>query len=118
VILDAGVFIALENPAQRGVVLALVERMRYEGIDPVTNEAALAQVWRNPATQVPVSMLVKASTVYPLGDAKLIGMLCAASATSDVVDASLAVLAIRLDATILTTDPDDIARLNAPHTVL
>lgn len=117
-IFDAGVFIALENPAQRGVVLALVERMRQDGVDPVTVDAALAQVWRNPATQVPISMLVKATTVHQFGDPKTIGMRCAMAGTSDVVDASLAVLASQLDMTVLTTDPNDMAALGANYNEL
>ncbi len=111
-IFDAGVFIALENPSQRRIVLALVERMRAEGIDPATNDAALAQAWRDPAKQAPMAMLVKATTVYPFGDPRVIGRRCALANGSDVVDASLAVLADQLDMTIVTTDPTDIARLD------
>ena len=110
-IFDAGVFIALDNPAQRGVVLALVERMQAEGVEPSTTDAVLAQAWRDPAKQVPMAMLLKATTVYPFGDPRVIGRRCATSGTSDVVDASLAVLAEQLDMTVLTTDPDDMARL-------
>lgn len=112
-ILDAGVFIALENPSQRRVVLALVERMRAEGVEPATNNAALAQAWRDPTRQVPMAMLVKATTVYPFGDPKIVGMRCAMTGTSDVVDASLVVLADQLDMAIVTTDPVDMARLDA-----
>jgi len=118
VIFDAGVFIALENPAQRGVLLALVQKMQAEGIDPVTNTAALAQVWRDPAVQVPVAMLVKATTVHDFGDPRVIGVRCAASGTSDVVDASLAVLATQLDMCILTTDPEDMTALGAASQTL
>ena len=111
-IFDAGVFIAVENPSQRRVVLALVERMQAEGVEPVTNDAALAQAWRDPARQVPMAILVKATTVYPFGDPRVIGRRCGIAGTSDVVDASLAVLADQLDMTIVTTDPADMARLD------
>lgn len=47
-ILDAGVFIALDNPSKRGVVVALVEAMLAEELTPTTTEPALAQAWRNP----------------------------------------------------------------------
>lgn len=111
-IFDAGVFIALENPSQRRVVLALVQKMQADGVEPVTNDAALAQAWRDPARQVPMAMLVKATTVYPFGDPRVIGRQCAVTGTSDVVDASLAVLADQLDMAIVTTDPDDMANLD------
>ena len=117
-IFDAGVFIALENASQRRVVLALVERMQAEGIELATNEAALAQAWRDPAKQVPIAMLVKATTVYPFGDPRVIGRRCAIAGTSDVVDASLAVLADQLDMAILTTDPADMAHLNVAFSEL
>lgn len=117
-IFDAGVFMALENPSQRGTVLALVQKMQAEGIDPVTNVAALAQVWRSPSTQVPVSMLVKATTVHDFGDPRVIGARCARAGTSDVVDASLAVLASQLDMTVLTTDPGDMAALETAYQAL
>jgi hypothetical protein len=115
VILDAGVFLALDNPSQRRIVLALIERMQADGVEPTTNEAVLAQAWRDPARQVPLAMLVKATTVHPFGDPKVIGMRCAMAGTSDVVDASLAVLADQLELPIVTTDPGDMARLDVDH---
>jgi hypothetical protein len=118
VILDAGVFISLDNPSKRRVVLALIQRMQAEGIEPATNEAALAQAWRDPARQVPMAMLVKATTVHPFGDPKVIGLRCRASGTGDVVDASLAVLADQLDMAVLTTDPDDMTKLGVRHQTL
>ena len=42
-IFDAGVFIALENPSQRRVVVALVEKMLAQSTLPITNEPVLAQ---------------------------------------------------------------------------
>ncbi|MEZ5375398.1 MAG: hypothetical protein R2733_02735 [Acidimicrobiales bacterium] len=111
-ILDAGVFLALENPSQRRVVLALVEKMQAEGVEPATNEVALAQAWRDPAKQVPMAMLVRATTVYPFGDPRVIGRRSAVAGSSDVVDASLAVLADHLGMPILTTDPADMAVLD------
>lgn len=89
--------------------------MQLEGVDPVTNEPELAQVWRDPAVQVPMVMLVKATTVHPFGDPKIVGRRCAMAGTSDVVDASLAVLSDWLDMKILTTDPGDMAILDAGY---
>lgn len=117
-ILDAGVFLALDNPSKRGVIVALVEKMQAEGIQPSTNEGVLAQSWRQPETQVAMTRLLRAVTTYPFGDPKAIGLRCALSGTSDVVDASLAVLAEQLNQTILTTDPDDMERLGARHVKL
>lgn len=114
-ILDAGVFIALENPSKRRVVLALLQLMKEAGVEPATNDAALAQAWCHPARQVPMALLVRAVTVHPFGDPKTIGMRCAKHGTNDVVDASLAVLADQLRLTVLTTDPDDMAKLEVDY---
>jgi len=110
-ILDAGVFVGLDNPSRRGVILALIRKMQTEGVTPTTNEAALAQAWRVPSVQVPMAMLLRATAVYPFGDPRAIGRRCALAKTADVVDASLAVLADQLDMSVLTTDPDDMAKL-------
>ena len=91
-ILDAGVFIGLDNPSRRRVILALIRRMHAEDVTPTTNEAALAQAWRNPSKQVAMMMLVRATTVHSFGDARAIGRRCAIAETNDAVDASLAVL--------------------------
>jgi hypothetical protein len=96
VTLDAGVFISLDSPSKRRIVVALIQRMQAEGVEPVTNEAALAQAWRDPGQQVPMAMLAKATTVHPFGDPKVpapsqIGhprrpdqVLCVHSARSDL----------------------------------
>jgi hypothetical protein len=114
-IFDAGVFLALDNPSKRGVVLALLQKLQSEGIEPATNEAVLAQTWRQPAKQVALNMLLKAVDIYPFGEPKVIGMRCAKTGTNDVVDASLAVLADQLGTCILTTDPRDMAKLEARY---
>ena len=84
-IFDAGVFIALDNPSKRSVVLAILRKMLADGIAPTTNEPALAQAWRDPATQVPMTRLVAATTVFPFGDPRVIGVRCAQSGTSDEI---------------------------------
>ena len=114
-ILDAGVFIALDDPTRRGVIVALVQKMIAEGTPPSTNTAALAQAWRSPATQVPMTRLINATTVHPFGDPRTIGLRCATTDTSDVVAASLAVLADQRGQPNLTTEPEDFTRLGAPH---
>lgn len=117
-IFDTGVFIALDRPSTRGTVIALVEKMMDDGVVPATNEPVLAQAWRNPAVQVPMARLVAAMNVYPFGDPKTVGLRCAHSGTSDVVDASVAVLADQLDVAVLTTDPVDMATLDVRHITL
>ena len=117
-ILDTGVFIALENPAQRGIIVALLEKLLAVEQTPQTTAPVLAQAWRDPARQVAMTRLVKATTVHPFGDPRVVGLLCGRTDTTDVVDADLAVLAHRLRLPILTTDPVDMTRLGADHVAL
>jgi hypothetical protein len=79
----------------------------------------LAQAWRgrNPL----IDRLLPACMVEPLSeeDARSIGRLLAASGTSDVIDAMVVVGASTRDDAIVTSDPEDLARLlaavRAPH---
>ncbi len=117
-ILDAGVFIGLDNPSKARIIVEVVRRKRARGEVMHTNETVLAQAWRSPS-QVAMNRLVGIATVHPFGDPRAIGMLCASVGTSDVVDASLAILSRMLgDMEVLTTDSDDMAKLGVPHHVL
>lgn len=64
---------------------------------------------------MPMALLVKATTVFPFGDPKIIGMRCARAGTNDVVDAGLAVFAEQPGMPILATDPDDMRRLGVAY---
>ena len=114
-ILDSGVFVALDNPSQARVLMRLMSRMAGDDEPLSTTEAVLAQSWRNPKRQVLMKRLAAITTVHPFGDPQTIGVRCATSGTSDVVDAGLAVLADQLGDVVLTTDPDDMAQLGAVH---
>lgn len=117
-IIDAGVFTGLDNPAEREVIVALIQRLHDREATLHTTETVLAQAWRDPARQAAMTRLVKAMNLLPFGDARAIGVRCAEAGTRDVVDASLAVWATVLNEKILTTDPDDMAALNATHVTL
>jgi hypothetical protein len=77
---------------------------------------ALAQVWRNPARQARLSRVLAAAgvTIEPLDgkSARAAGQLCGATGTSDVVDASVVVVARLVDGVTVTSDPDDLRRLD------
>ena len=80
--------------------------------DLVIPAAALAQVWRGPMN-ARVANLIRSSRVISMDEeiARRSGVLCALTGTSDVVDASVVAVAEIEHASILTSDPDDIARL-------
>ncbi len=115
VVLDAGALIAFER-ADR-LMLRLVE-LSVEN-DRVLHVPAgvVAQVWRDGGRQVRLARLIGSSslevTPLDLTEAQATGALCGLTATADIVDSSLALLARRLRATVVTSDPQDIRRLDA-----
>lgn len=74
--------------------------------------AVVAQVWRNPARQVQLVRVLATEEVRvaPLDgvEARAVGQLCGVSGTADVVDASVVLLARRVDGVAVTSDSDDL----------
>jgi hypothetical protein len=111
---DAGGLIAIDRDDRR--VLALLARAA-ELRAPVTIPAtALAQAIRNPSKQARLARLVRQPTtrLAPLDgpDATSVGVLLAASRTSDITDAHVVVCARRSRQPIVTSDPGDLLRLD------
>lgn len=110
VVLDAGALIAIDRADRR--VVRLLELAQ----DVHVPAAALAQAWRNPARQVRLARVMSAEgiVIHPLDapGARAAGQLCAATGTSDVVDASVVLVARVVDGVTVTSDPDDLHRLD------
>ena len=79
-----------------------------------TTHPVVAQVWRDGSRQARLAAFLKTLTVHPFDDGPSVGRLIALSGTSDVVDAHLVVLALRIGDDVLTGDPDDLTTINAP----
>jgi predicted nucleic acid-binding protein len=113
VTLDAGALIAVDRGDRS--VLALLERAQERGDRVTIPASALAQAIRVPIRQVRLVKLCRHATtdLMPLDgpDATAVGLLLAASRTSDIVDAHVVVCARRAGQAIITSDPDDLARL-------
>lgn len=114
VVFDAGALIALERRDQR--VLAVADELRRARTVGHVPAGVVAQIWRGSARQHPISRLLQASLlrIDALTDivAFRVGLLLTSTGNSDVVDGHVALLARQLNATVLTSDPDDIARLD------
>jgi hypothetical protein len=114
-VLDAGALIAHErgNP-KLGALLKVAAQQRIEMVLP---SIVLAQVWRDGSRQAVLSRVLRNPGLIeaPLRheDAKRVGELLRESGTTDVADAHVVVLAGRLRAPVITSDPDDISKLNA-----
>jgi predicted nucleic acid-binding protein len=112
--LDTGGLIALDRGDRR--VLALLARAAERGLRVTVPATALAQALRSPARQVRLTRLVRqASTDLVALDgpgATATGLVLAASRTSDIVDAHVVVCGQRAGQVIVTSDPDDLRRLD------
>jgi hypothetical protein len=114
VVLDAGALIAFERGDAR--MRALCREALRTGGRLIVPSAVVAQVWRDGTRQVPLRALLAGSTteVPPLDRvlAEAAGILCGRTGTSDVVDASVVLTARRERAPVVTSDPDDLRRLD------
>jgi hypothetical protein len=114
VVLDAGALIAFERGDAR--MRALVREALKEGVRLVIPAGALGQVWRGAPRQAPLRALVKGpTTVVPALDhllAGAAGILCGRAGTSDVIDASVVLVARRERAVVVTSDVVDLRRLD------
>lgn len=112
--LDAGALIAAERGDLR--VIALLARAAHRRLAVAIPSGALAQVWRADPRQHRLHLLLSDDRVElpPLDrdEALQVGAICARTRTSDVVDASVASCARHRRHTVVTSDPDDIHRLD------
>lgn len=115
VVLDAGALIAFERNDRK--VRSLVELAVANGVALHVPGGVVAQVWRDGSRRARLARLLGSGLVQvqPLDreEAQATGALCGKAGTTDIVDASVVLLARRHTATVVTSDPDDLARLDA-----
>ena len=111
---DAGGLIALDRNDRR--VLVLLARAEELGMRVTVPATALAQAMRTPAKQARLSRLIRQPTTRLEAldgpDATQVGLLLAASGTSDIADAHVVICARRHSEPIVTSDPKELALLD------
>ena len=118
--LGAGALIALDRGQSR--VVHLLDRVIAVGGAVEIPTPVIAQVWRDGSRQARLARLLGASDVVLVGlDAEMaraVGVLCGSVGVADVVDGHVALHARRRDLAVLTSAPDDIARLDPALTIV
>jgi predicted nucleic acid-binding protein len=113
-VLDTGVLIAFDRNDRR--VVAIVARALHHGDPLVVPAGVVAQAWRDGRTQARMSRLLgsAACEIVPLDDltARSVGQLCGTTGTDDITDASVALTARQRGLRVITSDPDDIRRID------
>jgi predicted nucleic acid-binding protein len=110
VVYDAAVLVAADRNERRAWA---EHKARLElGVIPLVPAPVVAQVSRSPQ-QAQLRRFLTGCEVVPLGenDAHEAGRLLGMTRTADVVDAVVVTIALRQNAMILTSDPDDMERL-------
>lgn len=116
--LDTGALIAVDRGDRR--MLALLEAIRDEGAALSVTAPVVAQAWRGGGRQARLASFLKQSVLEILPftsvDALAAGTLSAMTKHHDVVDVHVVLLARARGHTIVTSDPDDMRRVdpNAP----
>jgi hypothetical protein len=115
-VLDAGALIGIDRSDRR--VAGLIALGRRAGADLVTGAPVVAQVWRDGSRQANLARALAMIEVVAmdLDAARAAGALLRSAGGSDVVDASVALLA-RPGDQLLTSDPDDLDALRKARDV-
>jgi hypothetical protein len=114
VTLDAGALIALDRGNAR--MIALIQQVLATRCCFHVPAGVVAQAWRDGARQATLARFLRAAQVEiePLDEplARACGVLCGASGTSDIVDASVVLTARGHGDVIVTSDPDDLRHID------
>lgn len=113
-ILDTGALVGFERNDRR--VVAIVARALEHNDNLVVPAGVVGQAWRDGARQARLARLLGSPLceIVALDDrrARAAGQLCGVAQTSDVIDASVVVVARERDARVITSDPDDLRQLD------
>lgn len=112
--LDTGALIALDSPSRTLTMQQRIDATRQRGGTICVPVEAVAQAWRG-AQQVRLARLLKSRDLEIVrmtpAIARTVGELCAKSGHADVVDVHVVLCARQRRHAIVTSDPDDIARV-------
>ena len=108
VVYDSGALIAAERDDAR--LRSAHLRFLAQRRQLVVPTPALTQAWRGGPRQARLVWALRSCTLNPTSelDARAAGVLLGRTGGSDAVDAIVVAMALRLDAMIVTSDPDDL----------
>ena len=115
IVFDAGALVGLDRGDR--TLWSDLKAAALAGVDVAVPAAVVAQVWRGSARQARLSRALAGCEIASFDDvARAAGELCGRAGTSDVVDATVAVVAASSGANRLyTSDPADLRHLLQTH---
>ncbi len=112
--LDTGALTGVERGDER--VRAILTRAASNGLEIAVPVGVLAQVWRDGRRQSRLAKFLAAATVsvvdFDEGAARVCGVLLGRPGATDVIDASVVVCARERGHIVVTSDPDDLHRID------
>jgi predicted nucleic acid-binding protein len=113
-VLDTGALVGVERAVPR--VRALLREATVAGYEFAVPAGVVAQAWRGGPRQAAVARLLADRTVTVVGldepTARAVGVLSGRCGHPDIVDVHVALTARQLHAAVVTSDPDDISRVD------
>jgi len=114
IVLDAGALIALDRGDKR--MIALLHRAITQGRVFRVPAGVVGQAWRDGRIQATLARFLRSKEVEIIALdeqlARSCGELCGAADSSDIIDASVVILARERRDPIATSDPNDLQRLD------
>ena len=120
IVLDAGALIALDRGDKR--MIALLHRALAQGRVFRVPAGVVGQAWRDGRVQVTLARFLRSEEVevVPLDEqlARACGELCGATNSADIIDASVVMLARQRREPVVTSDPNDLRRLDSAAQII
>jgi predicted nucleic acid-binding protein len=113
--LDTGALLALDRPGKAVAMQARLDETLRRGGTVCVPAGAIAQAWRS-SRQVRLARLLKSRdidiAIMTPNAARSVGLLCARTGHDDVIDVHLAICARERRHAVVTSDPDDLSRID------
>lgn len=119
--LDTGALIALDHRSKAADLHARIRSAHRRGAGICIPVGVVAQAWRS-SRQVRLAHVLRSPDVEIVGltlrSARAVGLLCAQSGHSDIVDVHVALCARERGHAVITSDPEDLKRVDPGLTVV
>jgi hypothetical protein len=113
--LDAGALLALDHPRQAVAMQARLDETLRRGGTICIPVGTIARAWRS-SRQVRLARLLGSRdidiAIMTPNVARSVGLLCARSGHNDVIDVHVALCARQRSHAVVTSDPDDMLRID------
>lgn len=118
--LDSGAFSAFERGDMKA--RALIRTAQRHGVPLHAVPEVVAQVWRGGPRRAELARLLASKglrfPVLDLATARAVGEICGRSGHSDIVDVHVVVDAVMNGHKVVTSDPDDLRRVDPGLTII